>query len=113
MKRHLFIAAGAAIALSACSSYTPFLYRVDVPQGNIYEQSTVEQIRPGMTRTQVRRLLGAPLLADPFRKDQDAYIYRFTSGETGLTYRKDLNIYYDQANRVVDIKESELTTEGK
>lgn len=113
MKRHLYIAAATAFALSACSSYTPFLYRVDVPQGNIYEQSTVEQIRLGMTRTQVRRLLGTPLLADPFRQNQDAYIYRFTSGETGVTYRKDLNIYYDQANRVIDIQESELTTEGK
>lgn len=113
MKRHLFIAVGAAIVLSACGSRAPFLYRVDIPQGNIYEQSSVEQIRLGMTRTQVRRLLGAPLLADPFRNNQDAYIYRFTSGETGVTYRKDLNIYYDQANRVIDIKESELTTERK
>ncbi|MBV7434718.1 outer membrane protein assembly factor BamE [Cardiobacteriaceae bacterium TAE3-ERU3] len=112
MKRHLLIAVGAAIILSACSR-TPFLYRVDVPQGNIYEQSTVEQIRPGMTRTQVRRLLGTPLLADPFRQNQDSYIYRFTSGKSNLTYRKDLNIYYDQANRVIDIKESELTTERK
>ena len=113
MKRHLLITLGAAIFLSACSSYTPFLYRVDIPQGNIYEQSTIEQIRPGMTRTQVRRLLGTPLLADPFRKNQDAYIYRFTSGKSGLTYRKDLNIYYDQADRVIDIQESEIKSERK
>lgn len=113
MKRHILLMLGAAFAVSACSNFAPFLYRVDVAQGNIYDQSTVEQIRPGMTRSQVRRLLGTPLLADPFRKDRDDYIYRFTSGKTGVTYRKDLNIYYDQANRVIDIKESELTTERK
>lgn len=115
MKRHLRIALGTvlALSLSACSGYAPFLYRVDVAQGNIYAQDTVAQIRPGMTRKQVHRLLGTPLLADPFRANQDAYIYRFRSGETGLTYRKDVKIYYDQAGRVVDIKQSALTTERK
>lgn len=109
----LFLPLLAALALSACSSYTPFLYRVDVSQGNIYDQATVAQIQPGMTRKQVRRLLGTPLLADPFKQNQDRYVYRFTSGKSGITYRRDLNIAYDQANRVINIQESDLNVEEK
>lgn len=111
MNKSLITLLGAALALSACSHKAPFLYRVDITQGNLFSQSTVEQLRPGMTRQQARRLLGTPLLADPFRNDQDIYIYRFSSGESGITYRKDLTITYDQNNHIIDINETALTTE--
>jgi len=43
------------------------VYRMDVQQGNYLEGKTVDQLQVGMTRTQVRYLLGTPLVQDPRR----------------------------------------------
>jgi outer membrane protein assembly factor BamE len=78
------------LALGACSaSYVPnFLrpYRPDVQQGNIVTKDMVEQLRPGMTRDQVRFLLGTPMLTDLFHQDRWDYTYylRRKSGETQI-----------------------------
>src|SRR5262249_13345667 len=54
----------AALALGGC------VYRMDVQQGNYLEGKTVDQLQVGMTRTQVRYLLGTPLVPDVFDKDR-------------------------------------------
>jgi outer membrane protein assembly factor BamE len=61
-------------------------YRPDVQQGNIITRDMVEQLRPGMTRDQVRFLLGTPMLADIFHQDRWDYPYalRRRSGETQI-----------------------------
>ena len=52
--------------LSACGFVGfPGVYRIDVEQGNILTQETVDQLKPGMSRRQVRFILGTPLIADP------------------------------------------------
>ena len=58
--------------LSAC-----FLkpYKIDVQQGNFLDQEMVAKLKPGMTRSQVRFLLGTPLIADPFHPDRWDYVY--------------------------------------
>jgi outer membrane protein assembly factor BamE len=77
-------------AISACSaSYVPNMlrpYRPDVQQGNIVTKDMVEQLRPGMTRDQVRFLLGTPMLTDIFHQDRWDYTYylRRKSGETQI-----------------------------
>ena len=82
--------AALTLVLSACSaSYVPnFLrpYRPDVQQGNIVTKDMVEQLRPGMTRDQVRFLLGTPMLTDLFHQDRWDYTYylRRKSGETQI-----------------------------
>lgn len=76
------------LASGACStSYLPnFIrpYRPDVQQGNIITKDMVEQLRPGMTRDQVRFLLGTPMLTDIFHQERWDYPYylRRKSGET-------------------------------
>jgi outer membrane protein assembly factor BamE len=76
--------------LGACSaSYVPSMlrpYRPDVQQGNIVTKDMVEQLRPGMTRDQVRFLLGTPMLTDIFHKDRWDYTYylRHKSGEAQI-----------------------------
>ena len=44
-------------------------YRTDLPQGNYLTQAMVDQVKPGMTREQVKFALGAPLLTPVFRTD--------------------------------------------
>lgn len=58
-------------------------YRPDVQQGNIVTKDMVDQLRPGMTRDQVRFLLGTPMLADIFHQDRWDYPYALLRGKSG------------------------------
>ena len=70
MKRLLLPAlALIALPLAGC------VYRMDVPQGNYVEQKQVSLLRVGMTREQVRYVLGSPITENPFRADEWDYIY--------------------------------------
>ncbi len=51
------------------------MYRVDIPQGNIVTPTMVAMLKPGMTRRQVRFVLGTPLVMDPFHPDRWDYFY--------------------------------------
>nr|WP_275694137.1 outer membrane protein assembly factor BamE [Alcaligenes ammonioxydans] len=66
----------AAAALSACgSSKWGFPYRADIQQGNWITAEQVARLQPGMTREQVRYLLGSPTLQDIFNADRWDYPY--------------------------------------
>jgi outer membrane protein assembly factor BamE len=70
----VFLLAGVFL-LSGCGAY-----RIDVRQGNYVDQEMVGQLRKGMTREQVRFVLGTPLVVDMFRENRWDYVYRFTEG---------------------------------
>lgn len=50
-------------------------YRMDIQQGNIMEPDKTMQLRPGLTKEQVRYLLGPPLANTPFDSDTWRYVY--------------------------------------
>jgi outer membrane protein assembly factor BamE len=56
------------------------IYRMNIQQGNYLEGKTVDKVEVGMTRTQVRYLLGTPMVPAPFNKDRWDYLYYFKSG---------------------------------
>lgn len=60
------------VALSGCGRYP---YKIDVPQGNVITPKQLETLALGMTRNQVRFVLGTPLVADPFHPDRWDYFY--------------------------------------
>jgi outer membrane protein assembly factor BamE len=62
----------ACLALSSCF-LTP--HRIDVQQGNYLDTEAIAKLKPGMTRSQVRFLLGTPLLTDAFHPDRWDYLY--------------------------------------
>ncbi|HCH68973.1 MAG TPA: outer membrane protein assembly factor BamE [Colwellia sp.] len=66
-----------ALSLSACSSW---VYRIDIPQGNYLEQKSIDKIQIGMTKEQVKFILGSPVLVDTFDNNTWYYVYRFKSG---------------------------------
>lgn len=76
------IAIGAiTLSLTACGSGKwGFPYRIDVQQGNWITASQVEQLEVGMTREQVRFVLGTPTLQDIFYSDRWEYPYYFKPG---------------------------------
>lgn len=87
-----------AFLLSACSS-TPEVtgwlspYRIDVNQGNYVTQEMVARLKPGMTRDEVRFILGSPLISDIFHADRWDYVYRFQAGK-GETQQRRLTLYF-------------------
>lgn len=56
-------------------------YRVDIGQGNYITESMAAQLKKGMTRDQVRAVLGTPLLIDPFRNDRWDYVFKLQRGD--------------------------------
>lgn len=50
-------------------------YRIEIQQGNAVTRDMVQQLRPGMTRDQVRFVLGTPLVTDVFHGDRWDYLY--------------------------------------
>ena len=50
-------------------------YRIDIQQGNVVTDSQVSQLRPGLTKREVRYILGTPLVVDPFHQNRWDYFY--------------------------------------
>jgi outer membrane protein assembly factor BamE len=50
-------------------------YRAEVVQGNVITAEMARAVRPGMSRNQVREILGSPLLTDPFHADRWDYLF--------------------------------------
>ena len=105
----LFVLLFAAVCLSACGAVGfPGVYRIDVEQGNIVTQEMVDQLQPGMTRRQVRFILGTPLIEDPFNPDRWDYPYVKRNGRTVLSESR-LTVFFDGDTLVK--YEGELTQE--
>ena len=95
--RKLLSSALLIVAVSGCTAVTDFVkpYRIDVRQGNYITQDMVSQLKPGMSREQVRFVLGAPLLVDVFHSDRWDYVYRFQPGKGKLQERRLTVIFED------------------
>lgn len=57
-----------------------FPYRIDVQQGNYVTQDLVARLKVGMTKSDVRQLLGTPLLNDVFHADRWDYLFTHVKG---------------------------------
>ncbi len=64
------------LLIAGCSSVPSLLYKIDVQQGNVITQEMVEKLKPGMTKSQVRFVLGSALIGDVFHKNRWDYVYR-------------------------------------
>jgi outer membrane protein assembly factor BamE len=91
------VAALGAAPLSGC------VYRVNIQQGNFLEQKTVDQVAVGMTRAQVRFLLGTPQVADPFNHDRWDYLYLFHDGKKRTTERRQFVVLF-QDDKVASVE---------
>jgi len=67
------------LTLSACSSW---VYRYDVPQGNYLEQKSIDKLQVGMTKEQVKFILGSPVVVNAFNDDTWSYVYKLKSGRS-------------------------------
>src|ERR1700686_5459770 len=73
---------GAVLGSVFCLLASGCVYRINIQQGNFLNQGAVDTIKPGMTRSQVRYLLGSPMVADTFDKERWDYIYYLKIGRS-------------------------------
>ena len=71
------------------------VYRINIQQGNFLNQSAVDTVKEGMTRSQVRYLLGTPMVADSFNKERWDYIYYLKKGRTRHVDSRRVTVYFD------------------
>ncbi|MBW0450089.1 outer membrane protein assembly factor BamE [bacterium M00.F.Ca.ET.228.01.1.1] len=101
--RSTLIAVAALAILAGCSTYdsvtqriaqsiTP--YRITVVQGNFVSKEAASQMQVGMSRAQVRQLLGTPLLADMFHADRWDYVFYFKRGSTNVVQQRDFIVKF-------------------
>lgn len=79
--------------LAAGCSRIPMLpgltaHKIDIQQGNYITQDMVSKLKSGMTRSQVRYILGTPLVADPFHSDRWDYVYQMQQRGETTEFRK-------------------------
>lgn len=70
------------------------VYRMDIQQGNFLEGRTVDQLQVGMTRSQVRYLLGTPMVPDAFDRERWDYLYFFRRGRTYRPEERHLIVWF-------------------
>ncbi len=98
-----FLIAVASTALAACSSFdaatakavglvTP--YKMDIVQGNVVTREQFALVKPGMTRSQVRDVMGTALIASVFHANRWDYIFTLKSQSAQNQQRK-VTVYFN------------------
>ncbi len=106
--RSTLIVASMVVAFAGCSTYnsvtqriaqtiTP--YRITVVQGNFVSSEMAAKMQAGLSRAQVKALLGTPLLADMFHADRWDYLFYFKRGSTSIVQQRDFVVNF-QNDRV-------------
>lgn len=105
-KKYLLIITLLTLAITSC------VYRPDLQQGNLLKLENIDRVEIGMTKSQIRYLLGGPVVGNPYQTDRWDYIYlyqdRMDANPTNEDQRYWLVVYFDE-NKVTRI-EKDVTT---
>lgn len=84
------IALLALIPMAGCG----VLYKLDVQQGNLFDKTQVDTLKPGMTKRQVLLIMGSPSVVSPFDSKRWDYVSSIRRGR-GSMESKDLVLHFD------------------
>jgi len=88
------------LSLTACT-----IHRLDVQQGNIIKDELVEQLKPGISKRQVRFIMGTPLIEDPFHANRWDYVFTMQPGTTRkMTEYRQLSVFFE-GDKLVSIRQ--------
>ncbi|VXC78749.1 Outer membrane protein assembly factor BamE [Pseudomonas sp. 8Z] len=87
-------------ALAGCSF--PGVYKIDIQQGNVVTQDMIDQLRPGMTRRQVRFIMGNPLITDTFHADRWDYLYSIQPGG-GQRHQERVSLVFGSNDQLIGL----------
>ena len=90
----------AALLLTSCGSTgLPALglkpYRMEIQQGNFVSKEAVSQLKLGMSKDQVRFVLGTPLLTDIFHADRWDYVYRRQRVNSNVIEQRKIAVFFE------------------
>jgi outer membrane protein assembly factor BamE len=99
----IVVAVAASVFLGACAnplsreSLDSFslTYKITIQQGVVVTQEMADQLKVGMTRDQVRFVLGTPILTDPFHAQRWDYPFRFQPGRGPVEQRR-FTVFFDK-----------------
>lgn len=91
---------GFCLILTGCGQHR-WMYSVDVQQGNIITPKMQRQLRVGMMRDDVERVMGTPVLVDTFNNNRYNYVYEHRPSK-GCMRKRCVTVYFSN-NRVVRI----------
>ena len=95
----------AALALTLSAGC---VYVAPISQGNVLDQEDVDQVETGMTRGQIRFLLGTPMIDDPFRRDRWDYVYYLKIGRKDADFKRWVSIEFEDGVVAEIRKDQEL-----
>jgi outer membrane protein assembly factor BamE len=81
-----------AIALAVGSGC---VYRANIAQGNLIKEEDLAQLEIGMTKNQVRFLLGTPMIDDPFNKQRWDYVYFLKIGRRDAQFKRWVSVFFE------------------
>jgi outer membrane protein assembly factor BamE len=96
--RGLAVAALVGALLAGC------VHRIDIQQGNFLDAEDIDRIAVGMTRVQVRALLGTPMVADPFQGSRWDYVYYLKKGRWQKPQQRHFIVFFDSTDKVAKIE---------
>jgi outer membrane protein assembly factor BamE len=96
--RRLAAAVLAMVLLAGC------VHRIDIQQGNFLDTEDIDRIAVGMTRVQVRSLLGTPMVADPFQSARWDYVYYLKKGRWQKPEWRHFIVFFDSTDKVAKIE---------
>lgn len=73
---------------------TACVYRASISQGNLVKQEALDQVEVDMTRSQVRFLLGTPMIDDPFHADRWDYVYYLKQGRQDAGFKRWVSLVF-------------------
>lgn len=77
-------------------------HRIEIQQGNAITQDMLDKLKPGMTPSQVRFILGTPLVVDPFHKNRWDYVYRLVRSGKVAEQRRITVIFEDEKLKALE-----------
>ena len=85
------------VLLASCS--IPRIFQVVISQGNLVDQEMLDKLEVGMTESQVKFVMGTPLISDTFYPNRWDYFTSVTQGETTYTNQK-VTLYFEESKLV-------------
>ncbi|MDE2337728.1 MAG: outer membrane protein assembly factor BamE [Gammaproteobacteria bacterium] len=92
------------------------VYRMSIQQGNYLDGHTVRQLKVGMTRVQVRYLLGTPMIQDVFDTNRWDYVYYFKRGYVQRPIESRVTVFFHDGKvsrfRLLDVPKGQPIAPG-
>lgn len=97
----LILVAAVIASIAGCTNFRfPGVHKINIQQGHIITEEMVQQLKPGMTKRQVRFVLGNTLLPNTFDDDRWDYYYSLRRGADGKFIEHLLTVYFEDDKMV-------------